>query len=334
MEQDTILRDRAARIVAIAEDRREVTLSGREIVIAGGDAEAERIAVETIAGVIAYRPGPSWAVAALAALTERGAGIVLRGPNHESHCLAWPVPNRRWPARIRAQLDLYPPYARHLLRQLERARDAQRVLALETMGGKGKLHALKAAPLAMRGRRMARRTRAEIAAEIARHYWPWLVGRGFRRDPARPGANAVINCGHTALRIAAVRAVHAAGLHPGAGLHERVGLADDLMIPFRPVVDLAAAVFIATGSDRVDAHIEAAFARLLEAPLRGRRGPVQIGFALAELGRALAHCFETGAQRLDLMLAARQDPDTLFALMQGSAIRDQESGLGGAGLRP
>jgi CRISPR-associated protein Cas1 len=326
MEPETVVpRDEAARIVEIAEDRRAVALSGGEIVIAGGDREAERVPIDAIAGMVAYRPGPSWTAPALVALTERGAGIVLRGPNHDSHSLAWPVPNRRWPARIRAQLALYPPYARHLLRQLERARDAQRVLALETMGGTGRLQALKATPLAMRGWRLARRTRDGLAAEIARHYWPWLVGKGFRRDPARPGANAVVNCGHTALRIAATRAVHAAGLHPGAGLREqggRAGLADDLMIPFRPVVELAAAIFIATGGDRVDARIEAAFARLLAAPLRGRRGPVQIRLGLAELGRALAHCFETGETRLDLLLPARQDPDTLFALMQERAGAD------------
>lgn len=326
MELETaILREEAARIIEIAEDRRAVALSGREIVIAGGDREAERVPVEAIAGMVAYRPGPSWTAPALAALTECGAGIVLRGPNHDSHSLAWPVPNRRWPARIRAQLALYPPYARHLLRQLERARDAQRVLALETMGGKGRLQALKAAPRPMRGWRTAKRTRGELAAEIARHYWPWLVGKGFRRDPARPGANAVVNYGHTALRIAATRAVHAAGLHPGAGLRDqgvRAGLADDLMIPFRPVVELAAAVFIATGSDGVDARIEAAFARLPAAPLRGRRRLVQISLGLAELARALGHCFETGDAHLDLLLPARQDPDTLFALMQGPIVSD------------
>ncbi|MDH3230033.1 MAG: CRISPR-associated endonuclease Cas1 [Alphaproteobacteria bacterium] len=322
MELEAVLCKEDARIVEIAEDRRTVALSGHEIVIAGGDREAERIPVDAIAGMVAWRPGPSWAAAALAALTERGAGIVLRGPNHDSHSLAWPVPNRPWPARIRAQLDLYPPYARHLLRQLERARDAQRMLALETMGGKGRLQALRASPRQMRGRRVAKRTPDEVAGEIARHYWPWLVGRGFRRDPARRGANAVVNCGHTALRVAATRAIHAAGLHPGAGLHERTGLADDLMIPYRPVVELAAAVFIATGSARADARTEAAFAWLLAAPLRGRRGPVQIRLGLAELARALAHCFETGDQRLDLLLPARQDPDTLFALLQPTAVSD------------
>jgi len=319
MELEAVLREDAARIVEIADDRGTVALSGREIVIAGGDREAERVPVEAIAGMVASRPGPSWSAAALAALTERGAGIVLCGPNHDSHGLAWPVPSRHWPARIRAQLDLYPPYARHLLRQLERARDAQRVLALETMGGKGRLLALKAAPRPMRGHRTAKRTREQAAAEIARHYWSWLVGRGFRRDSARPGANAVVNCGHTALRIEATRAIQAAGLHPGAGLSERTGLADDLMIPFRPVVELAAAIFVTTGGDRVDARIEAAFARLLAAPLRGRRGPVQIRLGLAELARALAHCFETGEPRLALLLPARQDPDTLFALIQAPA---------------
>ncbi len=318
MEPDTLLRDAVAQIVAIAGDRRAVTLNGAEIVIAGGEADADRVPLDAIAGLVAKHPGPSWSAAALAALTERCAGVVLRGPNHESRTLTWPVAGRRWPARIRAQLDLYPPYARHLLRQLQRAAAAQRVLALETMGGRGRLRALASSSLPLRARRTGRRTRDQVEAEIARHYWTWLIGRGFRRDLKRAGANAVVNCGHTALRIEAMGAVHAAGLLPGVGLgdrSERGGLVDDLMIPFRPVVELAAAVFIATGTDRIDTHIEAAFERLMAAPLRGRRGPAQIRLGVAELARVLARCFETGETRLDLMLPARQDPDALFALL-------------------
>ena len=170
MEPDTVLREEAARIFEIGAERRAVSLSGHEIVVAGGEAEAERIPLEAIAGLVAYRPGPSWAAPALAALTERGAGIVLCGPNHDSHCLAWPVPNRRWPARIRAQLDLYPPYARHLLRQLERARDAQRILALETMGAGRRMQALKAAPRPLRhlDRSALERARQRLSDERSR----------------------------------------------------------------------------------------------------------------------------------------------------------------------
>ncbi len=324
MEPDTLLDTAAARIVEIAEDRRAVTLSGAEIVIAGGDRPADRVPVDAIAGLVASRPGPSWSAPALAALTERCAGIVLRGANHESRTLTWPAASRSWPARIRAQLDLYPPYARHLLGQLQRAAAAQRVLTLETMGSRGRLQALAAAPRPPRGRRAATPAKDRIAAEIARHYWAWLIGRGFRRDARRPGANSIVNCAHTALRIEALRASHAAGLLPGAGLGGRAGshgLADDLMMPFRPVVELAASIFIATGNDRVDGRIEAAFGRLLRAPLRGRRGPVQIRLGLAELARGLARCFESGDTRLDLMLPARQDPDALFALLDAPSGR-------------
>jgi len=237
--------------------------------------------------------------------------------------MSWPVPNRRWPARIRAQLGLYPPFARHLLRQLERGRDAQRLLALETMGKKGRLQALKAAPQPLHGRiRAKRRGNEQIEAEIARHYWPLLIGAGFRRNLRKPGVNAVINCGHTALRIEATRAVQAAGLHPGHALRDRAGtggLADDLMIPFRPVVDLAAAVFVATGIRRADARVESAFRNLLIAPLRGRRGLVQIRLGLQELAQSLGRCFETGESGLDIHPPALQDPDAIFALMQDFA---------------
>jgi CRISPR-associated protein Cas1 len=70
------------------------------------------------------------------------------------------------------------------------------------------------------------------------------MGRDFRRARSLPGVNALLNYGYTVLRAAAVRSVCAAGLHPMLALHHRtrgngMRLADDLMEPFRPAVDLA-----------------------------------------------------------------------------------------------
>lgn len=325
MAQDTIAREKTARILEIPEGSRRVSLADNVLTVAGDEGAAEHIPVEGIAGLVAHRPGPTWSATALAALTERSIGIVLISPNYNSKTMSWPVPNRQWTARIRAQLSLYPPLARSLLGQLDATRRAQRALVLETMGKKRNLEALKAAPPPLRGSRPGARRRVEEQqeAEIERRYWPWLAGGGFRRDHRKEGANTIVNYGHTRLRIAATEAVHAARLHPGVGLRGRGGengLADDLMIPFRPIVDLTAAIFIATGSDKVDANIENVFDRLLNAPLRGPNGLVQIRHGLFELAASLADCFETGNAKLTLQLPARQDPDAIFGLTAGDEI--------------
>jgi len=85
-----------------------------------------------------------------------------------------------------------------------------------------------------------------LEAQGARRYWAHLFGTAdFRRDPALEGKNAVLNYGYAVLRAMTARAICGAGLHPSIGLHHhnrysQFVLADDLMEPFRPVVDRAA----------------------------------------------------------------------------------------------
>ena len=64
----------------------------------------------------------------------------------------------------------------------------------------------------------------------------------MRRDRGQSGINAMLNYGYTILRSAVIRSIVAAGLHPSLGIHHcnqynAMRLADDLMEPFRPLVD-------------------------------------------------------------------------------------------------
>ena len=64
----------------------------------------------------------------------------------------------------------------------------------------------------------------------------------FRRDREQDGLNACLNYGYAVLRAIVARAICGAGLHPSLSLHhhnryDAFCLADDLMEPFRPVVD-------------------------------------------------------------------------------------------------
>ena len=155
-----------------------------------------------------------------------------------------------------------------------------------------------------------------------------MAGSSLRRNPMKVDGNAVINSAHTMLRMEAARAVHKAGLHPSIGLggvRRKGGLVDELMLPYRPVVDLAAAVLIATGRRKMDEGARGAITRLFTAPMSGRRGLMQIRTGLEELAQSLARCFETGEPGLDIRLPAIQDPSALYDRMTGG--RGQESGI-------
>jgi CRISPR-associated protein Cas1 len=77
-------------------------------------------------------------------------------------------------------------------------------------------------------------------------YWKRLFGDpSFRRGDEADPRNGLLNYGYAVVRAVVARAICGAGLHPSFGLHHHnrydpFCLADDLMEPFRPLVDLAA----------------------------------------------------------------------------------------------
>jgi CRISPR/Cas system-associated endonuclease Cas1 len=323
MEQETLLQAPAeARIVELDDTGGSVSFRHGDIAIVGEEGVIQRIPIIEIAGMVARRPGMSWSGSALAALSERGAGIVVCDANYGSRMLSWPMSGRRWPSRIWAQMALDGPFGRYLLRCLAKARDDQREMVVAAMGRANALKALrKSGKLTVGASRVSRnRKRDDIEDKIRRQYWSWLAGRSFRRNPSKADGNAVINFARTMLRIEATRAVHKAALHPSIGLggtQRKGGLVDDLMLPYLPVADLAAALLIATGQHRMDETARAAITRLFTAPLRGQRGLMQIRTGLEELAKSLAHCFETGEARLDINLPVIQDPSAIYDRMFG-----------------
>ncbi len=78
-------------------------------------------------------------------------------------------------------------------------------------------------------------------ARAAQLYWPALFGRDFRRRGDTVLSDA-LDWGYTIIRSLVCRTIVASGLHPAIGLHHVAtenpfNLADDLMEPFRPLID-------------------------------------------------------------------------------------------------
>jgi CRISPR-associated protein Cas1 len=160
---------------------------------------------------------------------------------------------------------------------------------------------------------------SNIEAQAARYYWPRLMGKDFRRNPDTPDINSLLNYGYTVLRAATSRAIVAAGLHPTIGLHHSnranaFALADDLMEPFRPLVDATALNIARQHGPEVTPAAKQALARLiaLDLPLGGVTSPVSV--ALSKLATSLALSFEAG--KLTLALPTPPDALTLKGLGQ------------------
>lgn len=149
-----------------------------------------------------------------------------------------------------------------------------------------------------------------IEAQAARRYWSALFGESFTRDQARPGLNTLLNYGYAILRAATARALVSAGLYPALGLHHRnlenaFVLADDLMEPFRPLIDAHVFDHWRAHGAAVNTAAKQTLARLLVADLAMPDGHTILANALHTAAQSLARSLLDGYPALEL-------PDNLF----------------------
>ena len=228
------------RIVEIADDRRHLFANRGFMVVR--DTEGERkelgqIPLDDIAAVIANAHGLSYTNNLLVALAQRGAPFVLCGANHNPVGMLLSIDgNYEQSRRIDAQIAAKRPVRKQMWAAIVRSKLEQQAAVLEAVGQ-------PSVPLLALASKVKSGDAGNLEAQGARRYWNLLFGDNFRRDQASGGINGLLNYGYTILRSATARAVVGAGLHPSIGLfHSNAGnpmrLVDDLIEPFRPVVDV------------------------------------------------------------------------------------------------
>lgn len=292
------------RIVEIADDRRHLFVHRGFLVVR--DTEGERkelgqVPLDDIAAVIANAHGLTYTNNLLLALTERGAPFVLCGPNHNAVGMLLPIDGHHVQAkRIEAQVAANQPTVKRLWASIVKAKLEQQAAALEAAGA-------PTAPLQALVGKVRSGDPDNLEGQGARRYWTLLFGAEFRRDQDGEGLNALLNYGYTVLRSATARAVVAAGLHPSLGLHHSndanaMRLVDDLMEPFRPVVDLKVWQLNRAGENHVTPETKRALVRVLYDDLPTSMGVTPILVCMQRLATSLAQVYLGERPKLDLPL--------------------------------
>lgn len=270
-----------------------------------------RVPLDQIAAVIVHSHGITWSNSLLVELADRGAPVVLCAANHQPRAILLSLEGHHLQnARMRVQWDAPRPLIKQAWKQVIIAKIRMQAAALAAIGQ-------PPAPLEHITRGVQSGDAGNAEAQAARLYWPMMMGKRFRRDPDLPDINALLNYGYTVLRAATARAITAAGLHPTIGLFHSnrsnaFALADDLMEPFRPLVDLTARAIAETSGPEVTSDAKCRMADLitLDLPLTGDTSPVSV--ALSRLATSLAQSFET--KKLALALPEPPSPLALAGL--------------------
>ncbi len=199
------------------------------------DTQSQTVPLADIAAVIVSHPQVSYSHAVLSGLAAAGATFIACDEKHLPAAMLLPlVTHSTQTERFAAQVQVSLPTRKRVWQEIVRAKLLSQARLLEERTGKD----WGLGPLASRVRSG---DAGNLESQAARIYWPALFG-DFHRDPEGEGVNACLNYGYAVVRAVVARALCGAGLHPSFGVHHHnrydpFCLADDLMEPFRPLVD-------------------------------------------------------------------------------------------------
>jgi len=227
------------RILEISESPARLCVEHHQLLVKRwhDDEETEyRVPLADLAAIVIAHPQVTYTQAVLSELTHFGGAFLVCDAKRMPVSMLLPLNgNSIQTERFRKQIALKEPAKKRLWQQIVKGKIVMQADMLErTHGDDGGLRAL--IPEVKSG------DPTNVEARAARKYWGELFGKDFRRDVDAFNENRYLNYGYAVLRAATARAVCAAGLHPSLGVHHHNKynawcLADDVMEPFRPVVD-------------------------------------------------------------------------------------------------
>ena len=224
------------RIIEIADLAARLSLENKLLKISLPDSTSVTVPAAEIQCLILANPALTVTGAVLSLLAESGCIIVISGKNRLPVAMQLPLNgNYIQNERFRAQIAASAPLNKRLWQAIVKEKIKTQGLLLKSRHGDG-FNLLKLSEKVNSG------DTENLEGRAAAIYWTHRFNMPFLRDRESCDNNLLLNYGYAILRAMAARACCGAGLHPTLGInhHNRYNpycLADDIMEPFRWVVD-------------------------------------------------------------------------------------------------
>ncbi len=200
---------------------------------------AKTIPIEDIGIIILDNPRITITQALLTALIENNAAVLSCDSRHMPAGLFMPMSaNHTYTEKLKYQLDSSEPLRKNLWQQTVKFKIENQASVLECFGKE-----------AENMRYWASKVRSgdpdNYEGRAAANYWAKLIvgEERFKRYRYGEPPNNLLNYGYAVLRAIVARSLVSSGMLPAVGIHHRnkynpFCLADDIMEPYRPYVDL------------------------------------------------------------------------------------------------
>jgi CRISP-associated protein Cas1 len=272
--------------------------------------ETAYIPFEDIAVIVLNHRAINLTHPVLSACAEYGIGLYATGDNHQPSGVFLPFLSHSRSTRLmRQQLGIARPLAKQAWAAIVRRKIENQASCLR-LAGKPGIERIES---------YARRVRSgdgeNLEGQAAAFYFVQLFGTGFHRAENR-WINAALDYGYAVLRGAIARGLVAHGLHPTLGLfhaseQNAFNLADDLIEPFRPLVDLHVVKNAPVMEGDLSPADKAALVALLNIDVGMPQGRMSALSAVEYAVESLARLFEEGNSVLELPFLLGLQPHRL-----------------------
>ena len=260
--------------------------------------QSARVPFEDIAVIVLNNREITLTHPVLSACAEYGIGLYATGDNHQPSGVFLPFQSHSRATRmLRLQLDLDKPTGKRAWATIVQAKINNQAFCMKT------LHAGDYERLESYSRRVRSGDTGRMEAQAAAYYFPQIMGRSFHRSQ-EIWSNAALDYGYAVMRGACARALVAHGMLPTIGLfhsseQNAFNLADDLIEPFRAVVDLHVATNRKTDeSVELSPSDKIALVALLNVDIAMPRGVMSVLASIEQAAESLARLYDGGNEQV------------------------------------
>lgn len=260
--------------------------------------QCARVPFEDIAVIVLNHREITLTHPVLSACADYGIGLYSTGDNHQPNGVFMPFLQHSRATRMqRLQLGLDKPTSKRAWARIVQAKIQNQARCMELLSVAGADH------LAASARRVRSGDGGNLEAQASAYYFPRVFGRSFHRSQNN-WTNAALDYGYAVMRGACARALVAHGMLPSVGLfhsseQNAFNLADDLIEPYRPIVDLHVALNRpADDSGELLPADKVSLVGLLNVDVAMPRGRMSTLASIEHAAEALARLYDGGSEQV------------------------------------
>lgn len=216
----------------------KISLQNKQFKMELADEQVKSIPVEDLGIVVLDHPQIVVTQGIVNALAQNNCAVLWCDEKHLPNTLSLPMQANSIHTQIlRRQLKASVPLNKHLWKQIIKAKINNQAKTLQQQGH-------DASNLEFWSKQVISGDKQNLEARASAYYWEQILGKyGVNRGRFEDAPNQYFNYGYAILRSVAARALVSSGLLCAKGIFHRnkynpFCLADDVMEPFRPMVDL------------------------------------------------------------------------------------------------